>query len=101
MNKFLPAMSLFAMSLFVTLAVAMGMASPLHAQQQDKRPNILFIAVDDLRPELGCYGVEAIKTPNIDRLAASGTVFQRAYCQQAVCNPSRASIMTGLPSKQE
>ncbi len=64
--------------------------------ERSQRPNILFIAVDDLRPELGCYGVDAIKTPNIDRLAASGTVFDRAYCQQAVCNPSRASIMTGM-----
>lgn len=63
--------------------------------QQD-RPNILFIAVDDLRPELGCYGVKEIKTPNFDRLAASGVMFSRAYCQQAVCNPSRASLMTGL-----
>ncbi|MCF7847996.1 MAG: sulfatase-like hydrolase/transferase [Kiritimatiellales bacterium] len=60
------------------------------------RPNILFIAVDDLRPDLGCYGNEYIITPNIDRLAKSSTVFNRAYCQVAVCNPSRASLMTGL-----
>ncbi|HUS38852.1 MAG TPA: sulfatase-like hydrolase/transferase, partial [Pirellulales bacterium] len=52
--------------------------------------------VDDLRCELGCYGVTAIKSPNIDRLAKRGVVFQRAYCQQAVCNPSRVSLMTGL-----
>ena len=61
-----------------------------------KPPNILFIAVDDLRPELGCYGVDAIETPNIDRLARRGVVFERAYCQVAVCNPSRVSLMTGL-----
>ncbi len=60
------------------------------------KPNILFIAVDDLRPELGCYGTEEVKTPNIDALASSGVTFKRAYCQQAVCNPSRASVMTGL-----
>jgi arylsulfatase A-like enzyme len=60
------------------------------------RPNVLFIAVDDLRPELGAYGVEEARTPNIDRLAAGGFVFTRAYVQQAVCNPSRASLMTGL-----
>ncbi len=60
------------------------------------KPNVLFIAIDDLRPELGCYDRPEIVSPNIDRLAASGTVFQRAYCQQAVCAPSRASIMTGL-----
>ena len=58
--------------------------------------NVLFIAVDDMRPELGCYGHDYMKTPNIDRLAGQGTLFNRAYCQQAVCNPSRASLMTGL-----
>jgi len=60
------------------------------------RPNILFIPIDDLRPELGCYGNEYIKTPNIDQLTRQGVVFTRAYCQQAVCNPSRASLLTGL-----
>lgn len=60
------------------------------------RLNVLFIAVDDLRPELGCYGVEAVLTPNIDRLACHSVTFTQAYCQQAVCNPSRASLMTGL-----
>jgi len=61
-----------------------------------KRPNVLFLPVDDLRPELGCYGASYMHTPNIDVLAARGTVFSRAYCQQAVCAPSRASLMTGL-----
>lgn len=59
------------------------------------RPNVLFIAVDDLRPELGIYGSRA-RTPNIDRLARSGLQFDRAYCAQAVCGPSRLSLMTGL-----
>ena len=59
------------------------------------RPNILFIAVDDLRPELGCYGRDYIKSPNIDRLARRGMVFNRAYCQQAVCSPTRSSLLTG------
>ncbi|MDI1337776.1 MAG: sulfatase [Lacunisphaera sp.] len=59
------------------------------------RPNILFIAVDDLRPELGCYGKDYIKSPNIDRLASTGVVFEHAYCQQAVCSPTRTSLMTG------
>lgn len=57
--------------------------------------NVLFVAVDDLRPELGCYGNELIKTPNLDAFAADSTVFKNAYCQQAVCAPSRASIMSG------
>ncbi|NQY07893.1 MAG: sulfatase [Flavobacteriales bacterium] len=59
-------------------------------------PNILFIPIDDLRPELGCYGNTLIKTPNIDKLAAQGVTFNRTYCQQAVCNPSRSSLLTGL-----
>ncbi|WP_395751123.1 sulfatase [Prosthecobacter sp.] len=56
---------------------------------------VLFIMADDLRPELGCYGSAAV-TPHLDALARSGTLFRRAYCQQAVCNPSRSSMLTGL-----
>ena len=61
-----------------------------------ERLNVLFIAVDDLRPELNCYGRTEIKSPNIDALAAKGTLFERTYCQVAVCGASRASLMTGL-----
>lgn len=63
--------------------------------QQEKKPNILFIAVDDLKPILGCFGDKLVKTPNIDRLAKMGTAFQSNYVQQAVCGPTRASLMTG------
>ncbi len=60
-----------------------------------KRLNVLFIAVDDLRPEFGAYGSTQIHSPNLDRLARSGMTFDRAYCQQAVCSPSRSSLLTG------
>jgi len=60
-----------------------------------KKPNILFIAIDDLRPELGVYGSEVAITPNMDALAAQGLLFNNAYCQEAICSPSRASVMTG------
>ncbi len=59
------------------------------------RPNILFIAADDLRADLGCYGSNEARTPQLDALARRGVVFERAYSQQAVCNPSRASVLTG------
>jgi iduronate 2-sulfatase len=61
-----------------------------------KRPNILFIAVDDLRPELGCYGSDIAISPNLDKLASEGLLFNNAYCQQAICGPSRASVLTGI-----
>lgn len=65
-------------------------------QPQAVRPNVLFIGVDDLRPALGAYGDPIAITPNIDRLARGGVTFLQAHVQQAVCNPSRASLMTGL-----
>ena len=70
--------------------VAIGQAAEV------RRPNVLFIAVDDLRPALGTYGVKAVQSPNLDRLAATGIRFDRAYCQYAICGPSRASLLTGL-----
>ena len=62
---------------------------------ENAKPNILFIAVDDLRPEFGAYGASYIKSPNLDRIARAGITFNRAYCQQAVCSPTRSSLMTG------
>ena len=57
--------------------------------------NVLMIPVDDLRPQLGCYGCEGIQSPNIDRLAATGTLFRRAYTMVSTCSPSRTCLMTG------
>ncbi len=60
-----------------------------------RKMNVLFIAVDDLRPQLNCYGKTEIISPNIDRIASEGVLFKRAYCMQAICAPSRASLLAG------
>lgn len=65
------------------------------AGAENRKLNVLFIAVDDLRPELGCYGHPLAKTPHIDKLASEGFRFTRTYCQQAVCAPSRISLLSG------
>jgi len=72
---------------FLLLFASTALAAP--------KPNVLLICVDDLKPVLGCYGDTLIKSPNIDRLAARGVLFERAYANQAVCAPSRNSLMTG------
>ncbi len=71
----------------------LGLSAALCAA--DRPMNVLFFAVDDLRPEALASGSDLIRTPNLDRIAAKGTTFDRAYCQQAVCSPSRSSLMTG------
>lgn len=95
----MPYYSLLSYTLIATLFFT---ACSTHQPQQDtenltrQKMNVLFISVDDLRPELGCYGNTDVYSPNIDAIAGQGLVFQRAYCQQAVCAPSRNSILTGL-----
>jgi iduronate 2-sulfatase len=78
---------------FTLLALTVSLCVQAFAAE---RPNVLLICVDDLKPLLGCYGDDLAQTPNIDRLAARGLRFDAAYCNQAVCAPSRNSLMTGL-----
>jgi iduronate 2-sulfatase len=81
--------------LAILLLTFPGATTCANAAEPTAKYNILFIAADDLRNDLGCYGNREAKTPNFDRLAKRSVLFNRAYCQQAVCNPSRASLLTG------
>ena len=77
---------IISLVLFTSICISFG----------DKEQNILFISVDDLKPTIGCFGDKLAKTPFMDELAKKGIVFLNAHCQQAVCGPSRASLMTGM-----
>ena len=94
--KNLKAGSLIGLSMMLIGADSCRNAKNTENKTSDIKPmNVLFVAVDDLRPELGCYGVSEIKSPNIDRLASEGVMFMRSYCNIPVCGASRASILTG------
>jgi iduronate 2-sulfatase len=90
MNNFLPASSWWWRGAFVLLSTVTLQAASA------RRPNILFLAADDLKPLMGCYGDTRVKTPHLDRLGAAGTVFLNNHSQQAVCGPTRASLLLGL-----
>lgn len=81
--------------LLVGLALSIGSPGLAAGATSDGRLNVVLIVIDDLRPELHNYGVEAVQTPHIDRLAGRGVRFNNAYCQYPVCNPSRSSFLTG------
>ena len=79
----------------ITVQVMLFSMNPSLASDKDKM-NVLFITVDDLRPQLNCYGNKQMHTPAIDQLAADGMLFQRAYVQQAICMATRASVLSGI-----
>lgn len=80
---------------FLLPALLLLSAATASVHAADK-PNILLVCVDDLKPLLGCYGDKLAKSPNVDRLASRGMVFDKAYCNQAVCSPSRNALLTSL-----
>ena len=104
MSRMNVATRIISLSIMLPLAACAATSGPVATSGGDmgpstalsERPNVLFIAIDDLRPDLGVYGHPVAYTPNIDRLAETSLVFDNAFVSQAVCGPSRAALMTGL-----
>lgn len=80
----------------IAVALATSQTFSLAGNNPPKKMNILFIMADDMRPEMGCYGVKSVKTPNIDRFSKSAMLFENAYCNIPVSGASRASLLTGI-----
>ena len=79
---------------FIAICIALG------CEKKEAPQNVLFIAIDDLRPELGCYGSPIAQTPNLDNLAAEGVIFKNHFVQVPTCGASRFNLLTGMrPSK--
>jgi arylsulfatase A-like enzyme len=96
MNKILSSRQI-AWAILLPVLLGSVCVSTVHAQDKDKKPNIIFILADDLGyGDLGCYGQQKIKTPNLDKIAAQGMRFTQAYAGCTVCAPSRCALMTGL-----
>lgn len=93
--------NLLLIALILTVIVSDGSNKDNAKRNSSQKPNILFIAVDDLRPELGCYDKDYIHSPNIDKLAQSGAVFTNHYVQVPTCGASRFSMLTGMLPKTE
>ena len=90
----------YVFALFFLLVSCKSSKEKTEATQNQKPMNVLFIAIDDLRPELNIYGAKHIKSPNLDKLASESLVFNKAYCNVPVCGASRASLLTSiLPTK--
>lgn len=90
LDHFLPLRSILLLLAIVSPSMGLKLVAA------SDKPNVLLICVDDLKPTLGCYGDPLAKTPNIDRLASRSVLFESAYCNQAVCSPSRNALLTGL-----
>ena len=85
-------------SLLALLVILLCACASLHDASADEKPNVLLLLVDDLKPALSAYGDETAKTPNLDALVKRGMKFELAYCNQAVCAPSRFTLMLGSHS---
>ena len=86
----------FLLALLSLLVSASTTLNATESQKETRHPNVLLICIDDLKPRIGCYGDPLAQTPSMDRLAKRGVLFERAYCNQAVCSPSRNALLVGL-----